>query len=113
MASGLASSTRCRAFAKAGFSGGIENAWGRFYFKLPWPKYKPDESEWHLLRALRINPHNVRARVYLAELYSKEDQPAQAREQLEKAIAQPPGQYDEPEERRYQQRARVLLSQPR
>ena len=92
-------------------NGGIENAWGRFYFKLPWPKYDPGESERHLLAALRINPENVRGRVYLAELYEKEHHPREARVQLERAIAKPPGLYDGPEERRYQRLAKALLAQ--
>ncbi len=104
---------RAQAIDPRYLDGGIENAWGRFYFKLPWPKYKPDESERHLLRALRVNPENVRGRVYLAELYLKEDQPKEARVQLEKVIAQRLGKYDEPEERRYQERARAILSQLR
>jgi tetratricopeptide (TPR) repeat protein len=96
----------------AGFlNGGVENAWGRFYFKLPWPKYDPGQSERHLLAALRINPDNVRGRVYLAELYEREHHPREARAQLERALARPPGQYDGPEERRYQKRARAILAQ--
>ncbi len=104
---------KSQAINRGYLNGGIENAWGRFYFKLPWPKYRPVESERHLLAALRANPANVRGRVYLAELYMKEDHPQEARAQLQKAIDQPLGQYDEPEERRYQDRARAVLSQLR
>lgn len=90
--------------------GAIENAWGRFYFKLPWPKYDGAQSERHLRKALKMNPHNVRARVYLAELYEKEDHPKEARKLLESALAEQPGNYDAPEERRAQAQARAALA---
>lgn len=96
------------------FSGGaIETAWGRFYFKLPWPKYDAGKSERHLLAALKLNPENVRARVYLADLYLKEDHRNEARAQLEKAVAHAPGGYDAPEERRMLQVARDALKRLR
>jgi tetratricopeptide (TPR) repeat protein len=89
--------------------GAIQTAWGRFYFKLPWPKYDGGKSERYLIEALKNNPDNVRARVYLADLWEKEDKPEKAREQLEKAVANPPDRYDPPEERRYQAIARARL----
>ncbi|MFL5302401.1 MAG: tetratricopeptide repeat protein [Anaeromyxobacteraceae bacterium] len=92
-------------------AGGIANAWGRFYYKLPWPKYDAKKSESSLRKAIKTNPDNVRARVYLAELYQKENHPKEARKLLEEAIAHEPGRYDAPEERRYQQRAKELLAQ--
>jgi tetratricopeptide (TPR) repeat protein len=92
-------------------AGGIFTAWGRFYFKLPWPKYDSHKSESNLLKAIKMNPDNVRARVYLAELYLKEDHPKEARKRLEQALAHEPGRYDAPEERRYQARAKQLLTE--
>lgn len=89
--------------------GAIQTAWGRFWFKLPWPKYDGKKSEKALLAALKKNPDNVRARVYLAELYEKEGEEKAAREQLERAAAGEPGRYDAPEERRWQKVARDLL----
>ncbi|BDG07272.1 tetratricopeptide repeat protein [Anaeromyxobacter paludicola] len=90
--------------------GAIENAWGRFYFKLPWPKHDAAQSERHLRKALKLNPHNVRARVYLAELYEDENHPKEARQLLEQAVAERPGSYDAPEERRSQELARAAIS---
>lgn len=93
-----------------GFSrGAIQTAWGRFYFKLPWPKHDAKKSERHLLKALEMNPENVRARVYLADLYEDEGEKAAARKQLERAVAGEPGRYDAPEERRWMQVARRKL----
>jgi len=93
------------------FSGGaIPTAWGRFWYKLPWPKYDARKSEASLQEALHINPDNVRARVYLADLYEDEGHKDVALKQLEKAAAGEPGRYDAPEERRYQEVARKRLA---
>ncbi len=92
-------------------AGGIEDSWGRFYYELPWPKYDAELSERHLLNAIRINPNSLRARLYLAELYIKEDHPKEARAMLQKILARTPGVYDLPEERRMQERARAVLGQ--
>ena len=91
--------------------GAIQTAWGRFYYKLPWPKYDAHKSEQALVEALRRNPDNVRAHVYLADLFGKEHRGKDAHAQLEAAIAKPPGQYDPPEERRWQEQARRLLGE--
>jgi tetratricopeptide (TPR) repeat protein len=90
--------------------GAIESAWGRFYSEAPWPKRDLDESKRHLRLALRQNPANVRARVYLAEDYLRQNHPKDAHKLLEEALSVPVGQYDAPEERRYQARARTLLA---
>ncbi len=90
-------------------NGSIQTAWGRFWFKLPWPKYDARKSELALLAALKKNPDNVRARVYLADLYEKEGEGKAARAQLERAAAGEPGRYDAPEERRWQKVARDRL----
>lgn len=96
----------------AGFeSGAIQTAWGRFYYELPWPKYDARKSEHALLAALEKNPDNVRAHVYLADLYRKEGKHGPEHDQLEKAVANPPGRYDEPEERRWQGVAQQRLAQ--
>lgn len=89
--------------------GAIQTAWGRLWFKLPWPKYDGAKSERALLAALRLNPDNVRARVYLADLYRKEGHDREADEQLRRALAAPPGRYDAPEERRWQRVAQEML----
>ena len=96
------------------YAGGIFNAWGRFYFKLPWPKYDARKSERLLQKAIQVNPVNVRGRVFLAELYEKEGRIKDARDLLEQAITRQPGSlgsYDVPEERRSQKRARELLAE--
>jgi cytochrome c-type biogenesis protein CcmH/NrfG len=90
--------------------GAIQTAWGRFWYELPWPKYSAKKSRHAFEDALKANPDNVRAHVYLADLEQKEDEPAKARAELEKAVANPPGRYDAPEERRMQAIARRRLA---
>src|SRR5512138_2205102 len=86
--------------------GAIQTAWGRFWYELPWPKYDAKKSRHALEDALKQNADNVRAHVYLADLFQKEDRPEDARAQLQAAVAKPPGAYDAPEERRWQAAAR-------
>jgi tetratricopeptide (TPR) repeat protein len=89
--------------------GALQTAWGRFWFKLPWPKYDAKRCERALKAALEMNPDNVRAHVYLADLFAKEGKKALAREELEKAAESSPGKYDAPEERRMQAVAKAQL----
>ena len=60
--------------------------------------------------ALRKNPANVRAHVYLAEVHAKEDRPDEAAAELQKAVAGAPGRYDAPEERRWQEVAKRMIA---
>jgi hypothetical protein len=92
--------------------GAIQTAWGRFWYELPWPKYDAFKSRRSLEAALRKNPDNVRARVYLAELHEKQEEFDEAQAQLQKAAAAVPGRYDAPEERRWQEVARRMLARP-
>jgi tetratricopeptide (TPR) repeat protein len=86
--------------------GGIPLAWGRYYAKLPWPKYDEKKARANYARAIEINPSNLRARVFLAELMLEEDQPAEAKRLLEEVLKAPVGKYDAPEEKR----AKVLAA---
>lgn len=86
--------------------GAIYTAWGRFWQELPWPKYAPERSRKALETALSKNADNVRAHVYLADLFAKEGQLERAQAELQRALAGAPGRYDAPEERRWQEVAR-------
>jgi tetratricopeptide (TPR) repeat protein len=91
-------------------AGGIQTAWGRFYYKLPWPKHDARKSLKALEAALAMNPDNVRAHVYLGDLHQDEGRKDAARAAYEAALGKPPGQYDAPEERRWQAVARASLA---
>jgi len=90
---------------------GGDVSWGRYYYELPWPKYDGEKSELAYRKALRSSPTNLRAKVYLAELYIKEDHPVEARKLLDAVLAAKVGAYDPPEERRAQGLARAALAQ--
>jgi tetratricopeptide (TPR) repeat protein len=92
-----------------GYGGDV--SWGRYYYELPWPKYDGEKSELAFRKALRSAPYNLRAKVYLAELYIKEDHPAEAKKLLDAVLAAVPGAYDPPEERRAQGLARAAAAQ--
>jgi tetratricopeptide (TPR) repeat protein len=86
--------------------GGIQTAWGRFWYELPWPKYSAEKSRAALEAALAKNPDNVRAHVYLSDLFVKEGDLTRAQAELQRALSRTPGRYDAPEERRWQDVAR-------
>jgi hypothetical protein len=92
-------------------AGGVETAWGRFYDKLPWPKRDRKKAEEHLRRALALNPHALRARVYLASSYLDADHPQEAKRLIDEVGAAPVGAYDAPEERRAKALATGLMPQ--
>jgi hypothetical protein len=88
----------------------IQVAWGRYHAKLPWPKYDQKKARIAFRQALERNPHNLRARVFLADLLREEDEPAEARRLLGEVLKATPGKYDAPEERRAQLLAGRLLA---
>ena len=90
---------------------GGDVSWGRYWYELPWPKYDGEKSELAFRKALRSSPTNLRAKVYLAELYLKEDHPVEAKKLLDAVLAAKVGAYDPPEERRAQELARAALAQ--
>jgi tetratricopeptide (TPR) repeat protein len=88
--------------------GGAETAWGRFYDKLPWPKRDRKKAEEYLRKAIELNPHALRARVYLASSYLDADRAIEAKHLLDEVAAATPG-YDAPEERRAQALGQGLM----
>ncbi len=62
--------------------GAPDRAFGRYYFKLPWPKYSAKKAEAHFKKSLAIAPKHARTLAYLAELYIKEKQYDKAKETL-------------------------------
>jgi tetratricopeptide (TPR) repeat protein len=87
--------------------GAVQNAWGGFYMALPWPKRDLKKAAEYLNKGLVVNPYNLRARVFKAQLELREDRPAEAKRLLDEVLAATPGKYDPPEERR----AKVLAGE--
>jgi len=88
--------------------GAPQVVWGRYFFKLPWPKRDPDESIRVLRAALRGHPGNWRAKFYLAESLYLNKLPGQEDEAqaLVQQILDAKGGRDPPEEKRIQEMAR-------
>ena len=78
------------------YDGGPLNAYGRFYYELPWPKRDLAKSEEYLARNIKDTPCNLRTRVYYAETLIKKGGKADgkdakdvAKEQLQYVLANP------------------------
>jgi hypothetical protein len=81
--------------------GGIGVAWGRFYEKLPWPKRDRGKAVESLRKVIdKVNPNNLRARVFLADTLAQEGKPQESKQLLDQVAAAPLGRYDAAEERR-------------
>jgi hypothetical protein len=78
--------------------------WGRYFFKLPWPKRDVGQSIKVLTNCLVTHPTNLRARLYLADALLSDDRKAEARKQIEQITAAPPGT-DPSEDHRIRSRA--------
>jgi hypothetical protein len=91
--------------------GSADRALGRWYYKVPalfgGSKKKSEE---HLRKALAYNPQSVITRLFLAETLIALDRPAEARRELEAALAAPDDREWLPEDRRFKQQARALLA---
>jgi hypothetical protein len=87
--------------------GAPQAVWGRYFFKLPWPKRDLDESIRVLRTAVRTHPGNWRAKLYLADaliVNGLEGQDDEAHK-LVQQILDAPGGHDPPEEKRVKELA--------
>jgi tetratricopeptide (TPR) repeat protein len=94
--------------------GSADRALGRWYYKVP-GLFGGDKkkSETHLRKALAYNPNSVITRLFLAETLIELDRPAEARKELEAALAAPEDPEWAPEDRRFKEQAKALLGQLR
>ena len=90
--------------------GSIPVVWAAYYLELPWPKRDRDKAAEELRLALKINPANLRARLYQARIAADQDRPADARALLAEIAAAPVGRYDAPEERRVKKEALAMAA---
>jgi len=82
--------------------------WGRFFFKLPWPKRDLDESVRVLSAAVKSHPGNLRAKLYLADSLADSGKGDEAKALVQKILDTKPGE-DAPEEKRVKDSARKWL----
>ena len=91
--------------------GSADRGLGRWYYKVPvlfgGSKTK---SEMHLRKALTYNPQSVITRLFLAETLVGLNRSADARQELEAALAAPDDPEWLPEDKRFKQQARALLA---
>jgi hypothetical protein len=84
--------------------------WGRYFFKLPWPKRDVSES----IKVLRVctqeHPRNLRGKLYLAESLLDDGKKQEAKQLIEQIDAAPIG-VDGPEDRRIKARAQQWAKQ--
>ena len=94
--------------------GSADRALGRWYYKVP-GLFGGDKkkSEDHLRKALSYNPNSVITRLFLAETLIELDRDAEARKELEAAIAAPEDREWAPEDRRFKEQAKRLLAELR
>ena len=71
--------------------GGPQALWGRFFFKLPWPKRDLDESIKILSTAAKEHPENLRAKFYLADSLLGDGKKAEAKKLADEVMAAPSG----------------------
>jgi thioredoxin-like negative regulator of GroEL len=85
--------------------GAPQVVWGRYFFKLPWPKRDVDEATKVLTAVVQGHPGNLRAKLYLADCYADSDKVDEGTKLVRQIIAAPEG--DNPaEERRLKKKAR-------
>ncbi len=92
---------------------GPVRALGRFYFKLPWPKYSAKKSIKYLKEAIELAPRKARSYYYLAETYVEEKMWKDAYQTLNKIFSIKPYQDDITEYQFYKEKASQLLEKVR
>jgi hypothetical protein len=88
--------------------GAPQVVWGRYFFKLPWPKRDVGQATKVLTEAVRTHPSNLRAKLYLADCYADNDQVEEGKKLVQQVIDAPLAE-DPPEQRRVKKKARSWL----
>jgi hypothetical protein len=83
---------------------------GRYFFKLPWPKRDVTESIKVLRACIQEHPRNLRGKLYLAESLLDDGKRQEAKQLVEQIQAAPIG-VDAPEDRRIKARAQAWAKQ--
>ena len=89
--------------------GAPQVVWGRYFFKLPWPKRNVGESIKVLSAAMDQHPRNLRAKLYLADSLADDGKGAEARKIVQE-ILDAPLLGDVPEQKRMKDLAKKWLS---
>ena len=94
--------------------GSADRALGRWYYKVP-GLFGGDKrkSETHLRKALSYAPNSIISHLFLAETLIELGRSDEARKELEAALAAPISADWAPEDRRFKEQAKTLLSRLR
>ncbi len=90
--------------------GAPQVVWGRYFYKLPWPKRDIGESIKVLSAAVQGHPKNLRAKLYLADSLLEDEKGAEAKKLMQEVVDAPRGD-DPAEEKRIKDQAKKWLSQ--
>jgi hypothetical protein len=71
--------------------GAPQVVWGRYFFKLPWPKRDIGQSIKVLSAAVQSHPDNLRAKLYLADSLLEDGKKAEAKKLADQIVAAPTG----------------------
>jgi len=83
--------------------------WGRYFFKLPWPKRNVDKSIEVLEEAVGGHPNNWRAKIYLADSLADNGKTVDARRFVQDVLDARDGQ-DPPEDARLKDMAKKWMA---
>ena len=89
--------------------GAPQVVWGRYFFKLPWPKRDVDESIKVFEEAIAGHPDNWRAKIYLADSLADQGKTEDARRFVQDVLDARNGS-DPPEDRRLKDLAKKWMS---
>ena len=89
--------------------GAPQVVWGRYFYKLPWPKRDVGESLKVLREAVKTHPNNWRAKIYLADSLVEEGKTEEGRKLVQEVLDAKGGE-DPPEEKRMKDLARQWMS---
>ncbi len=90
-------------------NGDPQVVWGRYFFKLPWPKRDVDQSVKVLEDCLAAHPDNWRAKLYLADDYADQGKNAEAKRQVQDVLDARNGN-DPPEDKRLKDMAKQWMA---
>ena len=88
--------------------GAPQVVWGRYFFKLPWPKRDVDQSIKVLEECIAGHPDNWRAKIYLADSYADQGKTEDARRFIQDVLDARNGN-DPPEDRRLKDLAKKWM----
>ena len=88
--------------------GSPQVVWGRYFYKLPWPKRDVDESIRVLATLVETHPRNLRGKLFLADSLAEAGSLEDGRKLIQQVLDAPPGD-DPPEEKRVKELAREWL----